>query len=82
MLYFFLITVANIVLAVFSAPEADKVTSLPGYKGELPSTHYSGYIPVGSLSKVPGHLHYWFIESTADSSEPLPVVLWLNGGTI
>jgi hypothetical protein len=31
---------------VEAAVEADKVTSLPGWKGALPSTHYSGYIPV------------------------------------
>ena len=59
--------------------ESDKVTSLPGYKGELPSTHYSGYLPVGELSKSPGQLHYWFIESESSPSED-PVVLWLNGG--
>jgi serine carboxypeptidase-like clade I len=61
------------------AVEADKVTSLPGYNGQLPSTHYSGYIPVGSISGVPGHLHYWFIESENNPSSD-PVVLWLNGG--
>lgn len=62
-----------------AAIPADKVTSLPGFKGELPSTHYSGYLPVGEISKAPGHLHYWFIESENDPSSD-PVVLWLNGG--
>ena len=66
-------------LSVEGAVESDKVTSLPGYKGELPSTHYSGYLPVGELSKSPGQLHYWFIESESSPSED-PVVLWLNGG--
>lgn len=55
------------------------MTSLPGYKGDLPSTHYSGYLPVGDLSKSSGNLHYWFIESESSPSED-PVVLWLNGG--
>ena len=66
-------------LSAEAAVEADKVTTLPGYKGALPSTHYSGYMPVGELSKTPGHLHYWFIESESSPSED-PVVLWLNGG--
>jgi serine carboxypeptidase-like clade 1 len=64
---------------VDAAVESDKVTTLPGYQGNLPSTHYSGYMPVGDLSGTPGHLHYWFIESESAPSED-PVVLWLNGG--
>lgn len=64
---------------VQSAIESDKVTSLPGYSGTLPTTHYSGLIPVGTISGVPGHLHYWLIESENDPAND-PVVLWLNGG--
>lgn len=64
---------------IHGAIDADKVTSLPGFDGTLPSTHYSGLIPVGTLSGVPGHLHYWFIESESDPAND-PVVLWLNGG--
>lgn len=59
--------------------ESDKLTSLPGYSGDLPSTHYSGYISTGKLSNSPGQLHYWLIESTNDPKTD-PVVLWLNGG--
>jgi hypothetical protein len=62
-----------------AAKDADRVTSLPGWAGELPSTHYSGYISTGKISESPGQLHYWFIESTSKPSED-PVVLWLNGG--
>jgi hypothetical protein len=37
---------------------ADEVTSLPGWTGgALPSKHYSGYIPVGKTSGVPGYIH-------------------------
>ena len=68
-------------LAAEGAVESDRVTNLPGFKGELPSKHYSGYTPVGELSKTPGHLHYWFIESEGNPSED-PVVLWLNGECI
>ena len=64
---------------VSAAPEADKITKLPGYAGELKSTHYSGYVPVGEISGTAGQLHYWFIESESDPSSD-PVVLWLNGG--
>lgn len=65
--------------AAHGAIEADKITSLPGFVGPLPSTHYSGYIPVGKLSGTDGHLHYWLIESENNPSTD-PIVLWLNGG--
>jgi serine carboxypeptidase-like clade 1 len=55
------------------------VTTLPGYNGQLPSTHYSGYIPVGKLSGTSGNLHYWVIEAEKEAATA-PVVLWLNGG--
>lgn len=31
----------------FAAPAEHEVSSLPGWDAELPSKHYSGYIPVG-----------------------------------
>jgi serine carboxypeptidase-like clade 1 len=68
-----------LVAVAFAAKEADKVTTLPGWTGDLPSTHYSGYIPTGKLSNSPGQLHYWLIESTNKPSED-PLVMWLNGG--
>lgn len=48
---------------VSAAVAADKVNTLPGFAGPLPSQHYSGYMPVGNLSGSNGHLHYWLIES-------------------
>lgn len=74
-----LATLLVAVKSVSGAVAADKVNNLPGYATELPSAHYSGYIPVGNLTGVPGHLHYWFIESEGSPAED-PVVLWLNGG--
>ena len=68
-------------LFVNGAVESDIIEKLPGYKGDLPSTHYSGYLPVGELSGIKGHLHYWLIESENDPAND-PVVLWLNGMTI
>lgn len=75
---FIALLIALVVCAMAAVPE-HKITKLPGFKGELPSTHYSGYLPVGKLSGVAGQLHYWFIESTKDAANA-PVVLWLNGG--
>lgn len=60
-------------------PPGHEVTSLPGWHHELPSKHYSGYLPVGNTSGVPGHIHYWFIESENDPEND-PVVYWTNGG--
>jgi len=75
-----LLHVLSLCLAVVNAAIDDhKVTTLPGYNGALPSTHYSGYIPTGTLSGQAGQLHYWLIESTKNPSTD-PIVLWLNGG--
>lgn len=74
-----IIILFSVISAVFSAILEHKVTTLPGYNGNLPSTHYSGYLPVGKLSGSAGHLHYWLIESEKNPASD-PVVLWLNGG--
>ncbi len=34
---------------------------------------FSGYIPVGTKSGVPGQLHYWFIESETATAATDPV---------
>ena len=36
-----------------------QITSLPGWDGPLPVKQYSGYLPVGKTSGVPGFIHYW-----------------------
>lgn len=43
-LYFLSVLVISALLFnnVYSAIDSDKVTSLPGFVGPLPSTHYSG----------------------------------------
>eukprot|EP01032_Pedospumella_encystans_P015354 gene15354-17568_t len=78
MLFAFICVLATLAIAS-GAVEKDRVTKLPGFVGDLPSTHYSGYIPTGNLSGVKGQLHYWLIESTNNPSTD-PIVLWLNGG--
>eukprot|EP01138_Halocafeteria_seosinensis_P008686 gb/GECG01008878.1/.p1 GENE.gb/GECG01008878.1/~~gb/GECG01008878.1/.p1 ORF type:complete len:465 (+),score=42.58 gb/GECG01008878.1/:1-1395(+) len=62
--------------AAQGAIEADRVQSLPGWSGALPSKHYSGYFSVADGTK---HLHYWFVESENDPDKD-PVVAWYNGG--
>lgn len=57
-----------------AAPVGDRVTSLPGWSGPLPTAWYSGYLSVGKK-----HLHYVFIESEK-SGPATPLVLWMNGG--
>lgn len=60
---------------VSGAPDADKVTSLPGTNFTVGFDHYSGYLNASSTK----FFHYWFTkaQSNPDSS---PVILWLNGG--
>ena len=40
-----------------AALEEHRVDSLPGFDGPLPSTPYSGYLPVGNTSGSPGFIH-------------------------
>mmetsp|Transcript_62711 Transcript_62711/g.149608 ORF Transcript_62711/g.149608 Transcript_62711/m.149608 type:complete len:481 (-) Transcript_62711:246-1688(-) len=63
----------SLVLAL-AAPAEDKVSSLPGWSGDLPSTWYSGYLSFGVK-----HLHYVLVEAET-SPQTAPVVLWMNGG--
>ena len=80
-LLLFVVVLVVLLLIVKAAKEEDRVTKLPGLKGDLPSAHYSGYLPVGALSGTKGQLHYWFIESTKDPKND-PISLWLNGGPV
>jgi hypothetical protein len=45
---------------------------LPGWEGELPSAHYSGFIDVADGTKK---LHYYLQEADSDA-ETKPLVLW------
>jgi len=69
---------------VMGAPEAERIRALPGWKGELPSAQYSGFIdiPEGSPGLSPAtsmKVHYYFIESEQREGKS-PLVLWSNGG--
>ena len=71
-----LVAFVNTALAAIAEHE---VKSLPGWKGALPSRHYSGYLPVGKTSGSPGYIHYWLILSER-APETDPLVYWTNGG--
>ncbi|KAI3853700.1 hypothetical protein MKW98_025217 [Papaver atlanticum] len=57
-----------------AAPGNALITHLPGFNGNFPSKHYSGYVKIDEKS-----LFYYFVVSERNPNED-PVVLWLNGG--
>jgi len=58
-----------------NGPAADRIDSLPGWEGDLPSEWFSGFLDIGDTKQ----LHYVF--TAADTNpETAPVTLWLNGG--
>lgn len=78
-----MVCVSASLLAIFAgsasgAPSEDQVTSLPGWKGALPSRWWSGFLELpNSLKKI----HYTFIEKIDDpKAAEAPVVMWTNGG--
>jgi len=74
---FFRLCLWLFVTAVHGAYEADRVLSLPGWSGPLPSKMYSGY-----LSPTPDiRFYYWYVESEKDPAKD-PVVAWFNGGPV
>ncbi|CAN6447813.1 unnamed protein product [Victoria cruziana] len=54
-----------------------RVTTLPGYDGELPFELYTGYITVNETTS--NNLFYYFIKSERNATED-PLILWLTGG--
>eukprot|EP00798_Chlamydomonas_sp_ICE-L_P013840 gene13840-19761_t len=57
--------------------KALEITALPGFSGDLPSAHYSGYVPVSEDNDK--QLFYWLVSSEGSVRDD-PVVLWLTGG--
>jgi serine carboxypeptidase-like clade 1 len=58
------------------APLEDRISQLPGWQGELPSAHYSGYVEVDGAKKK---LHY-YLQEADDAAEDKPLVLWYAVG--
>ena len=67
-----LLTMSSPGARAVGAPASDRVTALPGWEGELPSAHYSGYVAVAGGTK---QLHYYLQEADSDA-ESKPLVLW------
>ena len=57
-------------------PLSERITTLPGFDGELPSAHFSGFIPVDGAVK---QLHYYLQEADS-AAEDKPLVLWCAHG--
>lgn len=59
-----------IVAIACAAPIKDRVVSLPGWNGPLPSAQYSGLIDIGTPPSGVGRMfmHYWFMERCAWAS--------------
>lgn len=69
-----------------AAIDADEVGQIPGYPGQLPTSHWSGYIevpvPANLSSGSPAgsaFVHYWLVENAA-RKEGVPTVVWQQGG--
>ncbi|KAF8823071.1 putative Serine carboxypeptidase 1 [Cardiosporidium cionae] len=80
-IFYPVILMIGVTISLWIAPlvftsDPDRITSLPGFSGSLPSRMWSGFIPVAGKSKF---LHYWFIESESSPSED-PILLWMQGG--
>ena len=65
-----------LLLLLGSCAATDEITSLPGWKGKLPSRQFSGFLSLPSQVRV----HYWLVESEAADASKDPLVLWYNGG--
>lgn len=73
----------NRVLKEYEHPEdllrqRDKITALPG-QPQVDFDQYGGYITVSA--KTRRSFFYYFVEAPKNK-ESLPLMLWLNGGTL
>ncbi|KAK7394656.1 hypothetical protein VNO78_15191 [Psophocarpus tetragonolobus] len=66
-------------ISLEAAPANSLITKLPGFNGNFPSKHYSGYISIDGNAESGKNLFYYLVSSER-SPEKDPVVLWLNGG--
>lgn len=76
-----LLFISLLIGCVLAAREADRVHSLPGWLGQLPSKQYSGLVDIGVPPSGVGRMlmHYWFIESEGNPQTD-PLIVWYNGG--
>jgi carboxypeptidase C (cathepsin A) len=69
------IIVVGLLLACHGAPDADQVLNLPGWSGDLPTKHFSGFVERDTGTRT----HYWLVESEGNP-ETDPLIIWFNGG--
>ena len=75
--------IALVLSATLGAPDADLVTSLPGFNGSWPFKVYSGMLTVPGPFALSDYdslkIHYQFHTSQRDPSKD-PLVTWHQGG--
>ncbi|KAL6981122.1 hypothetical protein U1Q18_022752 [Sarracenia purpurea var. burkii] len=59
--------------------ERDKIRSLPGQPAGVRFDQYSGYVTINETS---GRAFFYYFVEAQKSKHSLPLLLWLNGGTI
>jgi len=70
-----ILAAAALATSALAAPAADKIASLPGWSGDLPSDMYSGYLD------IPGGKHLSYVAALSENDPATdPVVFWFNGG--
>lgn len=65
-------------LTVEAAVDADLIKSLPGFDGELPTRHWSGYLSTPHPNGT-AYTHYWLVENSLKKPDA-PTLLWQQGG--
>lgn len=76
---FLVLFALSFLAATYAYPLEDLVKSLPGWNGDLPTRHFSGYLSVPSVNNSTSFLHYYLVEAE-EQAETAPTILWLNGG--
>ena len=61
-------------LAAFGELDSDRIVSLPGWDGPIPSTLYSGYLTAGT-----SRLFYMFATAEVQTYD---FTVWSNGGPV
>ena len=72
------IAVAFCACSATAAVDADEITALPGFEGELPTRMWSGLMEVPTVNGS-AHTHYWLVEN-AEKDPKAPTVIWQQGG--
>jgi len=58
----------------------DRITRLPGFEGELPSSMWTGFLSGGKKDTYDLHYQYLFVEAQVEKPRDAPVLVFTNGG--